>query len=140
MLDWAETMHRNERMPAQPTPRDLAALLFETMNTRCADHVLPCLAQDAVFEFPGSAPMRGARRISVFFRALWRQYPDLAFTVSDMLVDGTRICVVWTNRGRHRSGAPYQNSGVTLLRCDGGCITWISDYFKDTSFVIAADA
>ena len=122
-------------MPANHTPRELATVLFEAMNAQCVDHVTACLAPDAVFAFPGTEPMHGARRISVFFRALWRQYPELVFTVSAILVDGERVCAVWTNRGRHRAGETYRNSGVTLLRCNAGRITWISDYFKDTSFV-----
>jgi hypothetical protein len=37
--------------------------------------------------------------------------------------------------GEDIKGNPYKNAGVTLLHFNQGKISFISDFFKDTSFV-----
>lgn len=117
-----------------PDNRELARMVIELMNTRDFSGYDRYLAEDAAFDFPGAGVIAGRRRIVVFLRALLRRYPELHFEVLDTLVEGDRACVVWTNRGRRADGAPYQNRGVTLVTLQGGKISGISDFFKDTSF------
>jgi ketosteroid isomerase-like protein len=108
------------------------------MNGRDVSHLEQYLAEDAVFDFPGSGRIEGPRRIRVFLKALFRKYPRLEFSVECILVDNDRACAVWNNAGQDRKGNPYQNSGVTFMRFSDGKIAFISDYFKDTSFVEAS--
>lgn len=117
-----------------PTPAMLARLLFDAMNSRDFSELENYLAPNAVFDFPGAGSLVGSRRIFVFFKVLFRKYPRLVFNVTDMLIDGERACVVWDNEGESSVGETYRNSGMTLLRMANGRISFISDYFKDTSF------
>jgi len=64
----------------------------------------------------------------------YRKLARLVFTVSDILVEGEKAVAVWTNKGESVSGEPYTNRGTTVFHFSGGKITFISDYFKDTSF------
>ena len=122
-------------MDAGISNRNLAEAIFTTMNGRDVSHLEHYLAEDAVCDFPGPGRIEGPRRILVFLKVLFRKYPRLEFSVVDILVDGDQACAVWTNEGEDKKGKPYQNSGVTLMRFSEGKIVFISDYFKDTSFV-----
>ncbi len=79
--------------------------------------------------------MEGRKRILLFFKVLLRKYPRLEFNVKEIIVEADKVCVVWTNHGKDRKSTPYRNHGVTFIRLSEGKIVFISDYFKDTSFV-----
>jgi len=110
-------------------------LIFEAMNTKNMALLEPYLSEDVRFDFPGSGVIAGKKRVLIFLKALLRKYPDLVFQVHDSIAQPDRACCVWTNSARLDSPQPYRNSGVTIVHCADGLITFISDYFKDTSFI-----
>jgi ketosteroid isomerase-like protein len=112
---------------------DLAKKIFAAMNSGDFDQVSKDMSDDIVFDFPGIAPLEGQRRVIVFLKTLLRKYKNLVFKISDILTDNERACVVWTNFGEFK-GEEYANSGMTLIHFDGDKISFLSDYFKDTSF------
>lgn len=105
---------------------------FEAMSRQDPEGLGARLHPAARFEFPKTRQLEGRDEILRFFRILFRRYPELAFTVRRIVVQEDRAAVHWTNSGRSRNGAPYENEGVTLLESDGEAITWLSDFFKDT--------
>ncbi len=127
-------------MATQPNISNCQAPLaiFEAMNTKNLDVLEPYLVADVRFDFPGNAQVVGKKRVLVFLKVLLRKYPDIVFQVQDVIAENDKTCIVWTNSARHETPQPYRNSGVTLVHCVNDHITFISDYFKDTSFVIAA--
>jgi len=122
-------------MDAGISNRELAKAIFTTMNSRDVSHLEQHLAEEAVFDFPGPGLIEGRRKILVFLKVLFRKYPRLEFSVQDIIVEGDRAYAAWTNEGEDKKGNPYQNRGVTFMRFSEGKIVFISDYFKDTSFV-----
>lgn len=116
------------------TIRALTQTIFEAFNKRDVSELEQYLAEDVVFDFPGTELMEGRKKILLFFKILFRKYPRLEFHVEDILVNGDHACAVWSNRGENKRGNPYKNRGVTLVRMSEGKIVCISDYFKDTSF------
>jgi len=112
--------------------------IFEAMNSKNMALLSPYLDEDVRFDFPGAAQVVGKKRVLIFLKVLLRKYPDIVFQVHDAIVDHDKVCIVWTNSARLEMDQPYQNSGITLVHCDNGLITFISDYFKDTSFVNTA--
>ena len=112
-----------------------AQLIFSAMNTRDLTILEKNLAEDAVFDFPGTERITGRRKILLFLKVLFRKYPQLQFTIEEIIIDGERACVVWHNEGKSRLGEEYKNNGITFVRLSQGNIIFISDYFKDTSFV-----
>ncbi len=96
------------------------------------------MAENVAFDFPGAGRIEGSKRVILFLKALLRKYRVLTFIVSDVIIDGDKACAVWTNSGEHIDGKPYSNSGVTLIRFNDDKIVFLSDYFKDTSFVLTA--
>jgi ketosteroid isomerase-like protein len=116
----------------------LSGLIFEAMNTKNMALLEPYLAEDVMFDFPGTDRVVGKKRVLIFLKALLRKFPDIYFQLQDVIAGHDKACIVWTNSARLQTSQPYLNSGVTLVHCDMGRITFISDYFKDTSFVGAA--
>jgi ketosteroid isomerase-like protein len=117
------------------TKQDIARSIFNAMNTRDFSEFENFVSEDVVFDFPGAGRIEGYKRVIIFLKALLRKYPKLKFTVSEIITDNQRACAVWTNEGKDTDGNPYSNSGITLLYFRGARLTFISDYFKDTSFV-----
>ena len=115
--------------------RDLAALVVTAMDKRDFTLYEKHVAGDAVLDFPGSETVTGCRRIIVFLKAVLRKYPELKFTIENIIVDEDRAAVVWSNTGRFKNGELYNNRGITLVQTRDGEIVLISDYFKDTSFL-----
>jgi ketosteroid isomerase-like protein len=114
---------------------DLIRMLFDAMNSREFSSFEKVITDDVAFDFPGVGKTEGARRILLLLNSLLRKYPELTFTTSDVIVQSDRACALWTNAGKDSSGDSYSNSGVTLFHFRGDKISFISDYFKDTSFV-----
>jgi len=115
--------------------RDMARIVFKAMNSRDLSELEEIIDEEIVFDFPGVGRIEGHRKVLIFLKTLLRKYPELTFTVSEIITDEQKACVVWTNEGEHIDGSPYKNRGVTLIHFSGNKITFISDYFKDTSFV-----
>jgi ketosteroid isomerase-like protein len=116
-------------------PADHAIIdLFQIINRRDLERFSDLLTEEAEFYFPKTQPLLGRDRIIRFFKILFRQYPKLAFEVQGEIIQGQKAAVHWTNQGIHKSGAPYENEGVTILELEGDKIRYMSDFFKDTSF------
>ena len=110
--------------------------LFSSMNNRDFNDIENLLDENVSFDFPGAKRTEGIRKTKILLSFLLRKYPELVFTVHDIIMDEDRACVVWTNKGTDIKEVPYENSGITLLHFKAGRISFISDYFKDTSFTL----
>lgn len=115
--------------------QSIARSIFNAMNTRDFSEFETYVTEDVVFDFPGAGRITGIKRVLIFLKALLRKYPELTFNVSEIIIESQKACAVWTNEGEDTDGNPYANSGITLLYFSGNKLTFISDYFKDTSFV-----
>lgn len=118
---------------------EIAQSIFDAMNRRDVSLLEKNLADNAVFDFPGTEPLHGPRRILLFLKILFRKYPRLTFAIDDIISDNNRLAVVWHNEGESSSGTPYRNRGVTVVHIQDNAISLISDYFKDTSFTTYQD-
>ncbi len=121
-----------------PAYHHLTNGVFNAMNSRDFTELEKNVAENVAFDFPGAGRIEGSKRVILFLKALLRKYRVLTFIVSDVIIDGDKACAVWTNSGEHIDGKPYSNSGVTLIRFNDDKIVFLSDYFKDTSFVLTA--
>ena len=122
-------------METNPDYNKMTLSVFNAMNSRDFSELESYVADSVSFDFPGAGLIEGVRRVILFLKALLRKYPTLQFTVNDIIIQGDRSCAIWTNEGASSTGEPYENSGITLIHFNAGRIVFISDYFKDTSFV-----
>lgn len=114
--------------------RELAEIVFKAMNSRDFEVFENSISEDVVFDFPGAGKAEGNRRTLLLMKSILRKFPRLVFSVSEIIVESDRACVVWTNEGENIQGDAYSNSGVTLIQFRENKICFLSDYFKDTSF------
>ncbi len=114
--------------------RQLAQAFMGALNNRDYSEFQKRLTEGAALNFPGPGRIESRKKIISFIKALFRKFPKLTFTVHDVIVDEDRACIVWTNVGERNDGEPYNNSGITYMQMADGKITFISDYFKNTSF------
>jgi ketosteroid isomerase-like protein len=105
---------------------------FDLVNERNLDKLESLLSHNAEFFFPKTQPLIGKKRIIKFLSLLFRQYPELTFTIQRIIIQENQAAVLWTNRGRNRKNQTYENEGVTILEAEKEKITFISDFFKDT--------
>ncbi len=105
---------------------------FEVFNSRNMEKMGDLLHPEAEFYFPKTQPLIGKDRILKFLKLLFRQYPELSFTVVRVICQEHQAAVHWTNRGMNRRKEPYANDGATILEFKDGKISYISDFFKDT--------
>ena len=105
---------------------------FDFVNKRDMGKFKDLLTENAEFYFPKTRPLMGRDQIIRFFNILFRQYPELAFTIQTKIIQGQTAAVHWTNQGVNRRGELYENEGVTLLEMEKAKIRFISDFFKDT--------
>ena len=114
--------------------KNLVREFFQMLNKKQLENLNRYLSPTVIFYFPGTKSLSGPQKVIQLFRAIFRRYPDLTFQIKDIIVEENRIAVTWKNSGSDIKGNAYQNEGVTLFRIEQGYITYISDYFKDTSF------
>jgi len=124
-----------KRRAGMATPGLQARTFFNAMNTRDFTDLELHLAPNVAFDFPGAGAIDGSRRMLLFLKLLFRKYSRLVFTVQEVLSDGERACVVWTNEGQTAEGEPYRTLGLTFMHFSRDRIVSLSDYFKDTSFI-----
>jgi ketosteroid isomerase-like protein len=115
--------------------KKIAISVFEAMNTSDFSVYENNADEDLSFDFPGVDTVIGVKRVILFFKVLLRKYNNLTFTVKDVIVEDQKACVVWTNKGEEKTGELYENSGITLFRFNNDKVIYISDYFKNTSFI-----
>ncbi len=122
-------------MSKLPSKQDIAGSVFTAMNTRNFSGLENVLSENVIFDFPGAGQIEGYKKVLIFLKALLRKYSSLTFSVSEIIVDNQKACAVWSNKGEDKEGKPYANRGITLFHFSDDKLIFISDYFKDTSFV-----
>ena len=114
------------------TAQETISKFFEVFNARNLEEMGNLLNPEAELYFPKTQPLIGKDRVLKFLKLLFRQYPELSFTVVRVICQGNQAAVHWTNRGKNRRQETYENEGATILEFEAGKINWISDFFKDT--------
>lgn len=120
---------------------------FRQLNAGQYEWLLSWCRADVTHYFAGDHALGGKRHsvagVRRWFRRLDHLFPVLEFHVHDVLVKGppwnTRAVVRWTDTGRLRTGEPYKNHGVHLLRFQWGRVAAIEAHL-DTQTVERACA
>jgi steroid delta-isomerase-like uncharacterized protein len=104
--------------------------LFAGGNLAVADEVIAAdLANHNLF--PGEAPGReGVKQVVALFHTA---FPDIRFTVEDLIAEGDRVVDRWIARGTHRgefmglppTGQQVTLTGIDIMRVAGGKVVEI---------------
>jgi len=106
----------------------IARNAFGDLSNRNLDPLLDRCAADVRHTFAGAHALGGTRHTRAAFRAwldrLFRLFPELTFTIRDMMATGppwnTRLAIAWRDQGTAADGVDYENEGVHLLRLKWG--------------------
>lgn len=133
--------------PGTADAKAAARRFYETLNQALATadfSVLDgVLAEDAVDHNPVPGMEQGRAGIKASFAAGRPAFPDLRFTVEDMIAEGDKVACRLTLRGTHRgtfqgipaSGAQVSMTGVDVLRFEGGKLIERWGEFDDLSLL-----
>ena len=109
--------------------KDLVHRLVEEVwhkgKLEVADEIL---SNDYVFHHPAGIDLNGAEEYKKLVAEVRSAFPDINFTLDDVIVEGDKIVYRWTLRGTHQTefrGIPPTNKevevwGITIERVVGG--------------------
>ena len=106
----------------------IARSAFEDLSSRNLEPLLDRCAPDVRHTFSGAHALGGTRHSRRALRRwperLFRLFPELTFTIRDMMATGppwnTRLAIAWGDQGVAADGIDYENEGIHRLRLEWG--------------------
>ena len=85
-------------------------------------------AADIVFHYPSSPDIHGAEGVKPIAKMFYTAFPDMQYTIEDMIAEGDKVAIRWTLTGTHKGelmgvspiGVQVTFRGNTIVRLDGG--------------------
>jgi steroid delta-isomerase-like uncharacterized protein len=115
----------------------------EIPNQRNLDALEEFYAADAVWHEPDQE-LQGLEEIRQYVDLYFGAFPDVNFTVEDVIAEGDKVVTRWTVRGTHQgeteefgppTGRQIELEGLTLHRLEGGRIVEEWERFDNLSFL-----
>ena len=102
----------------------------EFINTASPALAAELIAPSAVFHAPGMAPLRGPEGYLGLLGMLRGGFPDVQWTLEDVVADGDKVAARFTMRGTHTgvfmgvppSGRPFTATSLGIYRIADGQI------------------
>lgn len=87
-------------------------------------------SEDIRFEYPGISAITGKSRVVLLLKKILSRFETLQFEAIDFIQENEKLCVIWKNAGRLKTGEAFHNEGISILHVRDGMISYVSDYFK----------
>ena len=102
--------------------------IFKENNLAAVDELI---ASDYVYRRPGKPEFRGPATYKALLAAFRAAFPDVHFTVEEMIAEGEKVFSRWTFTGTHAgqfmgvapSGRRITADGMLVSRCADGRVT-----------------
>jgi steroid delta-isomerase-like uncharacterized protein len=98
--------------PETTAPRELIHTVFERVDNRDANGLLPFLVDDVVEEWPMVGRLEGSAAVRDHFAAIFASMPDFHIDIERMAADGESVFVHWHVIGTF-TGAPFNGIVAT---------------------------
>lgn len=86
----------------------------EALNSRDIDRLMNCYTDDCVRVDPLVGKLEGKEAVKGFYITLMSAFPDLHFTVNNIIAVGDNAAVEWTFEGTHQGAfPPFEAYGAT---------------------------
>jgi predicted ester cyclase len=93
----------------------------EVLNEGKLDVVDELVDASYIYYGPGGYEIKGPEGLKQFARGLRTSFPDLHFTVEDLIAEGDKVVSRWTFRGKQRAtNKQMANMGIIITRVVGG--------------------
>jgi steroid delta-isomerase-like uncharacterized protein len=115
----------------------------EVANQKNMDALEEFYAADAVWHEPGQV-LQGLEEIRQYVALNFAAFPDVNFTIEDVIAEGDKVVTRWTVRGTHQgeteeygppTGRQIELEGLTISRIEGGKIVEEWERFDNLSFM-----
>ncbi len=115
----------------------------EVANQKNMDALEEFYAADAVWHEPDQE-LQGLEEIRQYVALNFAAFPDVNFTIEDVIAEGDKVVTRWTVRGTHQgeteefgppTGRQIELEGLTLHRLEGGKIVEEWERFDNLSFL-----
>lgn len=115
-----------------PDLATFADTINQAWNSHDMEKVLGFYSSEYVAEDVGQAfLLRGPEGVRRMLEKYWQAFPDLAFTITDTLVQNSRLVIVWMAEGTHEgtimnipaTGHRVAVRGVSILDVEDGLVT-----------------
>jgi ketosteroid isomerase-like protein len=108
----------------------LAKRFLHILGERDISSLKELFCEDIRFEYPGIRAITGKGRTVLLLKKIMSRFETLQFEAIDFVQEGEKLCVIWKNAGRLKTGQAFHNEGVSILHVRNGAISYVSDYFK----------
>lgn len=86
---------------------------------------------DSIWQGPNFPELRGREARKEFFASMRKAFPDIRFTVDELIAEGDKVVLLWSNSGTHRgewwgvapTGKKVSFGGTSTYRFADGMIT-----------------
>jgi steroid delta-isomerase-like uncharacterized protein len=108
-----------------------ADVITQAWNSHDMENVLRFYSSDYVGEDVGQAfLLRGQEGVRAMLENYWQAFPDLEFTVTDTVIQDSRMAIVWMAEGTHQgtimnipqTGHRVEVSGVSIIDVEDGLV------------------
>lgn len=127
------------------TNKQIVRNLYENhFNTGRLDHLDDLVSPD----FVGVQGQRGAAAMAAPIVALRAAFPDIVYTVDDIVAEGDRVAIRWTWHGTHKNafrnwaptGKQLTNTGLAIMRLVDSKIVSVAIETDRLGFLLAIGA
>ena len=102
----------------------------EILNKSDLTLVPEIFSHDSVFCAPHMPEIRGHEARKLFITAIHTTYPDIHYTIQELIAEGDKVVARWKYSGTHKgewmgtkpTGKHFTATGTTTLRISGGKI------------------
>jgi steroid delta-isomerase-like uncharacterized protein len=108
-----------------------ADVITQAWNSHDMENVLRFYSSHYVGEDVGQAfLLRGHEGVRAMLENYWQAFPDLEFTVTDTVIQDSRMAIVWMAEGTHQgtimsipqTGHRVKVSGVSIIDVEDGLV------------------
>ena len=78
------------------------------------------IATNYVYHGPGGLELKGIEGLKKFITWLHTSFPNIHFTLNDLIAEGDRVVTFWTMKGTHKSNKQAELQGIIISRFVNG--------------------
>ena len=92
----------------------------ELLNAGKTEKMNELIAIDYVYHGPGGHEIKGIEGLKKFITWLHTSFPNIHFTINDLIAEGDRVVSFWTMKGTHKSNKQVKQQGIIISRIASG--------------------
>jgi predicted ester cyclase len=92
----------------------------ELLNEGKTEKMNELITIDYVYHGPGGHEIKGVEGLKKFITWIHTSFPNIHFTVDDLIAEGDRVVSFYTMEGTHKSNKKLKQQGIIISRIASG--------------------